>query len=167
MCKIAQIDPEIVAANEERSGGAQYLMKGINAEYWRYVKETALALYKYMADRENAERPTLSEEELRTYNPIQKWCSDMWAVLWGAWRHGSQTVLDDELSFSWGTSSINEYDRHKIMHNAGVTSNDGGRLFYKGEFIARSPFDADLSSVDPNTASGKYVEAIMYAKANR
>jgi hypothetical protein len=167
MCRIADIDPDLVDSNEENSGGAQYLMKGVTAEYWGYVKKTALDLYTYMANREAEERTTLTEEELKTYNPVQKWCSDMWAVLWGAWRAGAKTRIDDELGFSWGTSSIQEYEKHKIMHNAGVTSNEGGRLFYKGEFISRDPFSADLSTVDPNTASSKYVEAILYAKEKR
>lgn len=167
MCEIANIKTELVDSNEDNSGGAQYLMKGPTAEYWAYVKHTALDLYKYMANREMEERPTLTAEELKTYNPIQKWCADMWAVLWGAWRIGIETRIDDELGFSWGTSSLNEYERHKIMHNAGVTGSNDGKLFYKGEFISRSPFDADLSNVDPNTASAKYVEAVLYAKANR
>jgi hypothetical protein len=167
MCKIADIKTDLVDINEENSGGAQYLMKGPTAEYWAYVKRVSLDLYRYMADLEMAERPTLTEEALRTYNPVQKWCADMWAVLWGAWRLGIETRLDDELCFSWGTSSLHEYEKHKIMHNAGVTSSNSGTLFYKGEFISRSPFDADLSAVDPNTASAKYVEAIQYAKTNR
>jgi hypothetical protein len=166
MCRLAKIDPALVDSNEKNSGGAQYLMKGASADYWEYVKETALTLYQYMAEQESAERKTLTEEQLKTYNPIQKWCSDMWAVLWGAWRIGAKTQIDEEFGFSWGTSSLSEYERHKIMHNAGVTSSSG-KLFYKGEFIAKSPFDADLSNVDPNTASAKYVEAIQYAKLKR
>lgn len=167
MCRIAKIDPTLVEENELNSGGAQYLMKGVTSEYWGYVKDVALSLYIYMADREHAERQTLTPEEIKTYNPVQKWCADMWAVLWGALRLGKQVRIDDELAFSWGTSSLFDYERHKIMHNAGVTNNEKGRLFYKGEYINRSPFDADLSGVDPNTASAKYVEAIQYARDHR
>lgn len=167
LCKIADIDPALVEENQPNSGGAQYLMKGVTPEYWAYVKETALELYRYMAKRESVERTTLSPEQARHYNPIQKWCADMWAVFWGALRAGKQVRLHDELGFSWGTSNLNEYERHKIMHNAGVTGNNGGKLFYKGEFINRSPFDADLSGVDKEMASSKYVEAILYAKERR
>ena len=167
MCKIAKIDPKLVEDNELNSGGAQYLMKGVDSTYWQYVKDTALTLYIYMADREHAERQILTQEELKTYNPVQQWCADMWAVLWGALRAGKEVKIDDELGFSWGTSNLFEYDRHKIMHNAGVTNNDKGRLFYKGEYITKSPFDSDLSGVDPNTASAKYVEAIQYARDRR
>jgi hypothetical protein len=167
LCEIAKIEPSLVEENQPNSGGAQYLMKGVTPEYWAYVKETALEMYKYMAKRESLDRSKLSPEELKTFNPIQKWCADMWAVFWGALRSGVKVKLHDELGFSWGTSSLDEYERHKIMHNAGVTGNSGGKLFYKGEFIGRSPFDADLSGVDKTMASSKYVEAILYAKERR
>jgi hypothetical protein len=167
LCSLTQTLPELVEKNQENSGGAQYLMKGTTAQYWKKVKEDSLALYKYMADRERLERETFNQDQLKGYNPIQKWCADMWAVLWGAWSMGAQTLITQDLDFSWGTSHISDWEKCNIMHNAGVTSNNGGRLFYKGEFIGKSPFDSDLSTVDPTTASSKYVEAIQYAKDQR
>jgi hypothetical protein len=53
------------------------------------------------------------------------------------------------------------------MHNAGVTDERKTELFYKAEFRDRSPFDADLTHYQKDTASSKYVEAILYAKENR
>lgn len=164
LCTIAQVDDNLVLENQKNSGGAQHLMKGVNAEYWKRVKETALFLYKFMAEREEAERKTLNEEELKSYNPIQKWTADMWSVFWTALDMGVNVRLSDELSFSWGSSSLDEYNQHNIMHNAGVTSSNEGRLFYKGEFINKNPFDHDFSKMDKNSASWKYVEAILYAK---
>jgi hypothetical protein len=167
LCSLSKIPPETVEKNEEGSGGAQYLMKGVTADFWQEVKEDSLMLYKYMSDRENEERKSLSAEELKTYNPIQKWCADMWSVLWGAWKMGAQTVVTPDLDFSWGTSSIADYTRCNIMHNAGVTGERADTLFYKANFRDSSPFDADLSFVTPDTASAKYVEAILYAKEKR
>jgi hypothetical protein len=167
MCALAGIPPDMVEKNQLNSGGAQYLMKRVSAEYWKDVKEVSLSLYKYMSDREDHERSTLPPEKLQAYHPIQKWCADMWAVLWGAWKMGAQTLIEPGLEFSWGTSSLTDYNRHNIMHNAGVTSNNGGKLFYKGEFINKNPFEADFSTIDPNTASAKYVDAILYAKEKR
>jgi hypothetical protein len=167
LCSLSKIPPEMVEKNEEGSGGAQYLMKGVTAEYWKEVKEDSLMLYKYMSDRENEERKSLSAEELKTYNPIQKWCADMWSVLWGAWKMGAQTIVTPDLDFSWGTSSITDYNRCNIMHNAGVTGERADTLFYKANFRDSSPFDADLSFVTPDTASAKYVEAILYAREKR
>lgn len=107
------------------------------------------------------------DKKLKDYNPVQKWCADMWAVLWNGMKIGAQPRISSELSFSWGTSSIEEYEKHNIMHNAGVTSNENGTLFYKGEFINFDPFLADFSKIKKDSASGKYVEAILYAKEKR
>jgi hypothetical protein len=167
LCSLSKIPPEIVEKNEEGSGGAQYLMKGVTSEFWKEVKEDSLLLYKYMSDRENEERKSLSAEELKTYNPVQKWCADMWSVLWGAWKMGAQTIVTPDLDFSWGSSSISDYERCNIMHNAGVTGEMSTSLFYKADFRDSSPFDADLGFVKPDTASAKYVEAILYAREKR
>jgi hypothetical protein len=167
LCRLTNISPFLVSENQVNSGGAQHLMKFVNADYWRTVKDDALALYKFMSDRESTERLGLTTDQLKTYNPIQKWCADMWAVLWGALKIGAQARISPDLSFSWGTSSLPEYEKHNIMHNAGVIDNKNGSLFYKGEFINKDPFTADFSLIDPTTASAKYVEAIQYAKARR
>jgi hypothetical protein len=53
------------------------------------------------------------------------------------------------------------------MHNAGVTGERADTLFYKANFRDSSPFDADLTFVKPDTASAKYVEAILYAREKR
>lgn len=167
MCRIANISPELVKQNQRNSGGAQYLIKGINSVFWKNVKDNALALYKHMANLETMERSLLKADQLKTYNPIQKWCADMWAVLWNGLKIGAQPRVVKELDFSWGTSSMSDYLRCKIMHNAGVTSSNNGTLFYKGDFINSDPFSADFSNIDTNTASYKYVEAIQYAKEAR
>lgn len=168
MCNIAGVSRELVEENNKNSGGAQYLMKNIDHLFWRDVKFVSLDLYKYMLDAEMAERPTLTDDELKTYNPIQKWCADMWAVLWCGLKAGHQVRLSDELGFSWGSSWGNqEWDRHKIMHNAGVTDNVGGKCFYKGDYINQLPWDADFSEIDPQSNTYNYVQAILYAKAMR
>jgi hypothetical protein len=167
LCSLTKISPEIVEKNQEGSGGAQYLMKGVTSDFWKEVISDSLTMYKYMADRENQERETLTPEELKTYNPVQKWCADMWAVLWGGWKIGAQTIITPDLNFSWGTSSIEDYNRCPIMHNAGVTDDRKPDLFYKADYRESSPFNADLSNIKPNTASAKYVDAIIYAKENR
>lgn len=168
MCNIAGVSRELVEENNKNSGGAQYLMKNIDHLFWRDVKFVSLDLYKYMLDAEMAERPTLTDDELKTYNPIQKWCADMWAVLWCGLKRGNQVRLSDELGFSWGSSWGNhEWDRHKIMHNAGVTDNMVGKCFYKGDYINQLPWDVDFSGIDPQSNTYNYVQAILYAKVMR
>lgn len=168
MCEIAGVDPQIISNNDKNSGGAQYLMKGIDSDFWKEVEFISLDLYKYMSDSEIVERSTLNESELSTYNPIQKWCADMWAVLWCGIKRGKEVRISDELGFSWGCSyGMTEWYKHKILHNAGVTNNLNGKVFYKGDFINEAPWDHDFSDIDKTHNSYNYVQAILYAKEKR
>ena len=83
----------------------------------------------------------------------------MWAVLWNGWRRGKKTICDDRFGFSWGTSSEEEYWKQNIMHNAGVTSSEGG-LFYKPTFMYELPYGKPLE-IKEGTASKKYWEWIQ------
>jgi len=167
MAELIGIDPRIPVENERDSGGAQYLLKNIDADYWRKVEKDCRALYVYFNEREEAERKTLSDEQLKTYNPMQKWCADMWAVLWNLWARGLQTRVEPELSFSWATSAAAEWDRHTIYHNAGITEALKETHFYKGEFIHKDPYAADLSYVKDDNCSWRYAQAILAAKEER
>ena len=168
MCQIAGIDRSIVESNNFNSGGAQYLMKNIDHNFWADVKKVSLDLYKYLEARENSERKNLTAENSQSYNPIQKWCADMWGVLWCGLKRGNQVRISDELSFSWGSSEgMDQWEKHKIMHNAGVTSDNNGKHFFKAKYIDRSPWDEDFSSIDPNHNGYNYVQAILYAKEKR
>jgi len=167
LCQVAGIDRSVVEENENNSGGAQYLLKEIDADYWADVNKVTLDLYKYMSEREVEERKTLTEEQLISYNPIQKWCADMWGVLWCGWKRGLKSKITPEFGFSWGSSSSQEWSYFKIMHNAGAMNNEGGKRFYKAEYMTKSPFDADLSSIDPANNTWNYVQAILSAKERR
>jgi hypothetical protein len=168
MCEIAGVSEELIDSNNDNSGGAQYLMKGIDSEFWKEEEFLTLDLYKYMLDSENAERQSLGSHGLKMYNPIQKWCADMWAVLWCGLRRGETIRISPELGFSWGSSAgMEEWNRHKIMHNAGVTDSMGGKLFYKGEYINKSPWGVDFSNIEKNHNTYNYVQAIMYADKMR
>jgi hypothetical protein len=111
LCSIAKIDEPLVEENQNNSGGAQYLMKGLTADYWKEVKNVSLALYKYMAMREEDERKNLTPDQIQYYNPIQKWCADMWAVLWNAWKMRAYTECHPNMEFSWATSNEEDYNR--------------------------------------------------------
>jgi hypothetical protein len=168
MCEIAGVSEDLIDSNNDNSGGAQYLMKGIDSDFWGDVEFLALDLYKYMLDSEDVERQSLGHHELKMYNPIQKWCADMWAVLWCGLRRGETIRISTELGFSWGSSpGMEEWNKHKIMHNAGITNSAGGKLFYKGEYIDKSPWGVDFSNIEKNHNTYNYVQAIMYADKMR
>jgi hypothetical protein len=167
MAEIVGIDKQLAIDNEANSGGAQYLVKNIDATWWRKVENDCREMYRYFAQREEAERKTLDAEQLKTYNPIQKWCADMWAVLWNLWARGKQTRIEPQLSFSWATSGAAEYERHNIYHNAGVTESLKATHFYKGEYIQREPWDVDFAYVSDQNCSWHYAQSILRAKEER
>ena len=158
MCEIVDIDPSIVEINDANAGGAQYLIKNTNWEFWEKVEQDSEKLYQHMSQTSNKYNPD---------HPIQAWTADMWAVLWNAWRDGHQTKTVKTFDFLWATDAKTKYKQNKLMsmyHNAGVT--DGGKLFYKGRYVNRAPFADDLSYVDQKFCSAFYVDEINNTKEN-
>ena len=154
MCEIVDIEESIIKDNELNSIGAQYLMKGINAEFWANVEKDCERLYKDITTLNNQKKSVDP-----SYHELQIWCADMWAVLWNGWKLGKETVCHPDLEFAWGTSSESDFDRLNILHNAGVVSSADG-LFYKAEFMGRLPYNLDLN-IKEGTASRKYYEIIQ------
>ena len=153
MCEIVSIPKHIVKSNELNSIGAQYIMKGINWMFWEEVEKDCERLFKEITDLNNEKK-----RENPSYHELQIWCADMWAVLWGGWKLGKETVCDPHLEFSWGTSTEDDWNRLKIFHNAGVVSGNDG-LFYKANYINRVPYKDELE-IRGGTASKKYWEEI-------
>jgi hypothetical protein len=78
----------------------------------------------------------------------------MWAVLWGAWRLGHETICHSNFEFSWGTSTADDFRRLNIMHNAGVTNPHSG-LFYKAGYMSSLPYNQNLQ-ITEDSASWNY-----------
>jgi hypothetical protein len=164
MCEIMEMDENIIEANELNCIGAQYLMKGLNYEFWNRVESDSERLYKEITElndeKVQLDRHTMSEEESRKpYHPLQIWCADMWAVLWGGWRLGYETCTHPNFNFSWATSSQEDYHKMNIMHNAGVTSPDNG-LFYKALYMNKLPYNEPLQ-IKEGTSSWYYWNEIQ------
>ena len=94
-----------------------------------------------------------------SYHELQIWTSDMWAVLWGGWKMGKETICHPDLEFSWATSTEADWNRLNIFHNAGVTGAEQG-LFYKANYMNRLPYHENLN-IKEGTASKKYWEIIQ------
>ena len=133
MLSIVGIEEETVKLNQENSGGAQYLIKGIDKQFWEDVEKDCVNLYKDISAL-NADKKIADPN----HHELQIWCADMWAVLWNLWKRNKETAVIKELDFSWATSSINEWSTKAIFHNAGVTS-DREDLFFKGKYIDTYP----------------------------
>lgn len=149
MCEIMEIPKEIVKENELNCIGAQYLMKGITANYWNWVEEKCDTLYKQITDINH-----IKKGKDPSYHELQIWCSDMWAVLWKGWLMGYKTNTHSNFEFSWGTSNEDDYQKMNIMHNAGVTNSTSGH-FFKAEFMNELPYGKELD-VREGTASWHY-----------
>lgn len=150
MCAIVGIPIETVLLRNKHSGGAQYIMRGITADFWRKVEKDAINLYLYMV-------------QFNSHfdgHGIQAWTADMWAVLWNLWLSDLECKVHKELDFCWPTQKISEWDKCKILHNAGVTS-DRKDLFYKAEFIKSNPIGCGLEYVSKDYCSIKYVNVIQ------
>ena len=161
MSEISGISKELIKENNLNCIGAQYLMKGITNWYWERVEWDCELMFKHVTElnveKVQLDRHTMSPDEVRQpYHPIQIWCSDMWAVLWGGWKMGKKTICHKNFDFSWGTHTEEDWDKFNIFHNAGVL-NTMEDLFYKGMWMNELPYGKDLK-IKENTASLKYWE---------
>jgi hypothetical protein len=148
MCNVVGIHPSLVEMNDENAGGAQYLMKNVNADFWEEVEKKSEELFDLMIKTSGKYNPE---------HPIQAWTADMWAVLWLAWKHEHKTKIIKRFDFSWATDDIKKWDKCGIYHNAGVVTNDG-TLFNKTEHQI-SPFNKEFNCSE-KYCSFNYVKEI-------
>lgn len=159
MCDIVGIDALIPKLMNNHSGGAQYIVNGEGANFWRKVEQDSSRLYTFFCKEE----PKYIKKHDHDY-PIQKWTAGMWSFLWNAWLAGHPTEVRTELDFGWSTNGIADVENYWILHNAGVTTSEGG-LFYKGEYLDKHPYDTDLE-IDPKKASHYYYKQIKETAKN-
>lgn len=147
---ICGITREIAEHYNMHSGGAQYLLKNIDAEFWQHVMEDCIAIRIFLMD---VNRKFFESENAG----FQSWCADMWAVLWNLWRRGDETKVVPEMEFCWASDPITKLERLGIFHNAGIVSDSMGEIptFYKGKYHGgRDPFtDSHLEYVYNNEKS--------------
>ena len=167
MAESANISVELIKKNQKNSGGAQYLLKNIDTQFWEQVEIDSNNLSKVMKDY---------EKKYPIDHHIQKWTADMWGVLWNYWKRGLETVVHSELSFSWATHKCDNknwgYTYHNIFHLAGVTDvfiKANPDYFHKGKYHKQNMLEAlkkdihffDYVNINNNT--WMYIEhAIQY-----
>lgn len=159
MCSVVGIDPKLVEKNEKKSGGAQYLIPSsfyMSYDFWDKIEKDSVNLYSLMNSTAHKYNPA---------HPIQSWTADMWAVLWNFWLSGLDSLISKELAFSWPMFGLNDWEKYNIFHNAGVTA-DRPELFFKGNYIVKSPFEDSHENIGKNYCSIKYVEEIIDTAKN-
>lgn len=123
------ISRTVAEANNNNSGGAQYLLKNIDASFWQKVMKDCIVIRTYLQ--------FINKEFFKEENAgFQSWCADMWAVLWNLWERNQETQVVKEMNFAWSTDPITKLDTHTILHNAGITGPimNGVPVFYKGKY---------------------------------
>jgi len=130
MCECVGISQELVKENEKNSGGAQYLLKNIDFNFWKNVEVSCNNLYTMLKSYET--RYPIDHH-------VQSWTTDMWCVLWEYLKLGNKVEIHSELDFSWATDNIEQYHSKNIFHLAGVT-HDMKNVFYKGQYIGCNVF---------------------------
>lgn len=156
MAEVIGVDVETVKFNQENSGGGQYLIKNTTCELWDKIYKDSTKLYDQMLDF----------QKRFPINPgqIQFWTAEMWALLWNLWMYNFETKITNELSFSWATDTLEVYEKHPILHMAGVTDDLKSTKFYKGDYINVDPLlklrlnPKHFDYIDPNSSTIKYVE---------
>jgi hypothetical protein len=136
MCEIVGINSIIPKLMNSNSGGAQYILKNINADYWEKVEKDSEQLFHQITQLNNQIKSTKPD-----YHELQIWCADMWAVLWNGWLLGNETKVVPEMDFSWATDPIKRWEETVIFHNAGVTGH--GNHFYKGIYQNILPYNIE------------------------
>lgn len=144
MADIVGVTVESLETIDNNSGGAQWTLCKPTAAYWHKVYKDSNRLWRYFQ---------------ATDSSIQKWTAEMWAQLWNMLYFNIGPAITPELAFCWATDPIERYSEVKILHNAGVLSSDND-LFFKGNYVHRTPFDDDLSFVDSARCSSEYVKAV-------
>jgi hypothetical protein len=155
MSTLVNVNKEKIIQNEENSGGAQYLIKSVPAEFWKKVYYDSENLFRVITEQIKKDNPP---------HALQIWCADMWAVLWNLWFFDREVRVTEKMSFSWATSGIHEWDAHPIFHNAGVTS-DRKDLFFKGAYMSQLPYSTIENQVfNTNYCSFNYIQEIIKTK---
>lgn len=160
------INREICEKNNLHSGGAQYLLKNINGEFWEAVLSACINIRVHLMN--------INKQYFENENKgFQSWCADMWAVLWVLWSRNQETVVAPELDFAWAPDPIEKLNRCTILHNAGITGPFMGDIpyFYKGIYHqGKDPFtDPHLHIVYDHEESKKkctyfYVSELLALK---
>lgn len=174
--KLIGINRQVCETNEAHTGGAQYILKGINHKFWADVIDGCMLIRTHLT---SVNQKYFESED----KGFQSWCADMWAVLWNLWKRGKETRCPKELDFAWATDRIEKWNEVYIYHDAGaihkplqidgedhwVFNKRGQRIFINGEYMflrnytdnQRSPIQDDLSWVSPKLCSYNYVQELI------
>lgn len=163
VCDIVGIDKQIVIDNNNNTGGVQYILKDIDASFWKKVETDVLKIRIYLQQ--------INKDYFKDENSgIQSWCADLWAVQFNLWFFNKQSKITKELDFAWSTDPIIKLQTYPILHNAGIVSETGNGYpaFYKGKYhMGADPTkDPNLDAILNNEQSKKFCTWYYATKLN-
>lgn len=149
MCKTINVSPEKIKKNST-AGGAQYILKNLDADFWERLYINCEKLYAFLCD--------LNGKLLKNFNShLQAWCTDMWCIWWMLLDEDKIAKTSPILDFSW----INEPKKNKnIIHYTGVFNLDDSRYFVKYKYIMSPPYNDDFSKISQDSVSFDIVKEI-------
>jgi len=160
ICALVGIKKNIVVENDKNIGGVQYILKGINSDFWKKVEKDILRIKLHLRD--------INKEFFINENKgIQSWCSDLWAVIFNLWYFKKDVKVIPEMEFAWSSDPISKLDKVGIFHNAGIVSEKQGEIpvFYKGKYhLGKSPFSDSHLEYVYNTEQSKTLCNWYYVK---
>lgn len=160
MCEIIGINPILVEKKEEESGGAQYILTGLDWRFFDKMEQDCSNLFLKLTEL-NVNKKNLSPD----YSPLQIWCADMWALLWGAWMRGFKTKIIKEMDFCVGTDRAERWHQVYIYHNAAIIKSRADKYFYKSDFENKLPYGESGDGYLRHTASFKYFRMMKSVKS--
>ena len=153
MCDVVGMNSKLIESIPP--AGAQYLMKGVTADFWRKCYSDMEAMYSLLTSQKMVDDKP---------NTINAWCSDMWVVLWNSATLGVDVKINTELEFSWATDKSKRWDECKIFHNAGRTKGVEG-CFSKSDYHNDTPFGKEIV-VSGDNCTAKYLEEVKETAIN-
>ena len=141
MANIVGVSPDWVKEINHNAIGAQYLINGVNPEYFHKVYKDSAILWSYIKDKDTN---------------YQKWCQEMVATLWNMNVFDINPISEDAMTFSWSTDPYELTKSTSILHNAGIVD-DSGKEFFKGIYVDSYPTPEQLT-ISSGNASDYYAK---------
>lgn len=162
LCDKIGISLDTVKANDDNSGGAQYLLKNVDWKFWESVEKDCTTIYEYFHYQfSNSINRKYFANENAGFQSFA--LGDMLAVLWNIWKLGKETRISKEMDFAWPGNGIQDKERLHILHNAGVT-NDKDSLFYKGKYMNKLPYFDNYEDIKRDRMTWIYTEKLIQLK---
>ncbi|TCP94771.1 coenzyme PQQ synthesis protein D (PqqD) [Cricetibacter osteomyelitidis] len=153
---ILSVTDEELKWTENSPAGAQWLIAQPTAAFFNEMYVHCERVYDFLLTMERI--PLLQKEE--RLEEHGKWLTDMWCMAWLAPKYGITVHTSSELDFSWPTHSAEQWERYKILHNAGVTSKNAD-AFNKAKWARIPPFFFNHDNVSSKLGSIYYVKAVQ------